>query len=113
MSHIDEVAESVSREVRTQKAISILMSNKDEATRRYLLAVYSDPELHNIYNGLRADASLNNSIMDDRKLTIKFPNPTVFKFVSDVLKVKYGDEWLQNPKIYYEDIVIPWVIRSR
>lgn len=113
MSHIDDVAESVSREVRTRKAISILMTNKDEATRSYILAVYSDPELHNIYNGMRAEASLNNSMKDDRKLTIKFPNPTIFKFVGDVLKVKYGEDWLQNPKIYFEDIVIPWVISRR
>lgn len=115
MSHIDEVAAQVSNEERTRKAISILMTNKDEATREYLTKIYSDPELHSIYNGLRSEASLDDKLNkhEDRKLSIKFPNPTVFKFVDDVMKVKYGDEWLQDKRIFYEDLIVPWVIRHK
>ncbi len=111
MSHIDDVAEQVSNQERTRKAISILMNKKDIATREYLTRIYSDPELHSIYNGLRTEASLSQSVRGDRKLAIKFPNPTVFKFCDDVMKVKYGNDWLQNPKIFSEDLIIPWIIR--
>ena len=111
MSNIDDVAESISREERTRKAISILMTNKNESTRKYILSIYTDPALHSIYNGLRAEASINSKMSDDRKLSIKFPDQTVFKFCRDLMTVKYGEDWLQNKNIFYEDLIIPWVIR--
>lgn len=113
MSHIDDLAEQISNEERTRKAISILMTKKDESTREYLTKIYSDPEIHSIYNGLRAEANLDDKLKkhEDRKLSIKFPNVTVYKFLDDVMKVKYGDQWLQEPKIFYEDLIKPWIIR--
>jgi len=113
MSKLDEIADQISNEERTRKSISILMGKKDIATREYLTKIYSDPEIHSIYNGLRADARLDDTLKrhEDRKLSIKFPNPTVYKFVDDVMKVKYGEEWLNNPKIFSEDLIIPWIIR--
>jgi hypothetical protein len=114
MTKLDEIADQISNEERTRKAISILMGNKDLATREYLTKIYSDPEIHSIYNGLRADADLDDKLSkgDARKLSIKFPNPTVYKFVDDVMKVKYGEDWLNNRKIFSEDLVIPWIIRK-
>lgn len=113
MSKLDEIADRISNEERTRKAISILIGNKDIATREYLTKIYSDPELHSIYNGLRAEANLYDATAhgEDRKLSIKFPNPTVYKFIDDVMKVKYGEDWLNNSKIFSEDLVIPWIIR--
>lgn len=107
-----EIADQIVQEERTRKAISIILSKKDLATRSYIDRIYSDPVLKSIYNGLRDEAKLNNN-HDDRKLSIKFPDPTVWKFCDDTMKAKYGDEWLQEPKIFYEDIIRPWVIRNR
>lgn len=107
-----EIADQIIQEERTRKAISIILAKKDLATRTYIDRIYSDPDLKSLYNGLRAEAKLSSN-HDDRKLSIKFPDPTVWKFCDDVMKAKYGEEWLQEPKIFYEDIIRPWIIRPR
>ena len=53
MANLDDLAEQVSREERIRKAIKIVATKYDLGTKEYLLNIYSDQKIANLYQALR------------------------------------------------------------
>lgn len=117
MSKLDELAEKIATEERTKKAIKILTANKDDWTRNYILGIYEDQKLQDVYNSIRTAVQLGKSSKDTRRLVVKYPNMIIYRFLDDVFSPKYGPEWATDKDILRkiiinEDLIRPWVVGS-
>lgn len=115
MGNLDELAENTARDERTRKAIKILASKYDEKYKEYLLWVYSDPKLRSLYNSMRMAYEVDKNLKDTKRLVVKYPNMIVYKFLDDVFKPKYGDNWATDKEVLAkvlkkEDLIQPWRI---
>ncbi|RMD73094.1 MAG: hypothetical protein D6822_00160 [Cyanobacteria bacterium J149] len=116
---IDAVAASVKYDDLVLKALLKIGKKYDIAYKNYLLKVYGDRELHSLYNAMREQAKLEDKLSKpkDKWLVVKFPSQTVFKFLDDLFRPKYGDNWLHDKKTFVkvckkEELIKPWLIRK-
>ena len=120
MANLDDLAEQVSREERIRKAIKIVATKYDLGTKEYLLNIYSDQKIANLYQALRDESSLKTRKQRDdtanHRLIVKYPSQTVYKFLNDVFSPKYGEGWASNKDTLMkvmrdEDLIKPWCIQ--
>lgn len=116
---VDELLESASRDVKLQNALKNITVKYDEKIKKELTYIYADMELRSIFNALREEAKIEDRLSKskDRKLCIKIPNNTVYRFLNDVFSPSYGSNWLSdktilNKVIRKEELIKPWVIRK-
>lgn len=113
------VAEQVSPQGDEQvaRALMRLGDNIDEGYRRYIHQVYTDTEIHNIYEGLRAQYQYDRKYgpKTDTRPLVRLPSPLVWRFLNEQFAPAYGENWLTDKTILAkvvktEPLMKPWII---
>ena len=108
-----------------QLALVRVAQRLDEATRTYLTAVYSDPQILHLYDEYRMQNEQRFRASASKRLfekpvssftpSLKFPSNTVYRFLDDIFTPVYGPEWLTDTPtlrkvIKNEPLIKPWVL---
>jgi len=116
MKNIHGVADQIGADQQSRMALLKVVSKLNHTHRVHLIQCYTDPEIIDIYNGMRQELKLSpNSKSKAHRLIVKFPSQIVYTFLNSLFSPQYGDDWLTNKRVLKkvvsnEELIKPWVV---
>lgn len=116
MKNIHGVADQIGADQQSRMALLKVVSKLNHTHRAHLIQCYTDPEIIDIYNGMRQELKLSPSSKSKvHRLIVKFPSQIVYTFLNSLFVPQYGEDWLTNKRvlkkvIFNEELIKPWVV---